>query len=167
MCNSVCGKQCKKCRFINCYRSCNEYLIKKCSKLNSEEFPKAINQYCFVDIINTNNTDLFGDLISIDDNTFYLWDLTSIKRNSLINMNTIRTGTELAINYNTNTFYGKRLNMSGVYVINTKGIRNFLNSVYFRGVSTCLRVDSASITDKKDLITSEMNLQNKKIWFTK
>jgi IS30 family transposase len=41
LCNSSCGKQCKKCRFINCYRSCNEYLIKKCTKLN--RYPYVCN----------------------------------------------------------------------------------------------------------------------------
>lgn len=34
LCNSNCGKQCKKFRFINCYRTCNEYSIKKYTKLN-------------------------------------------------------------------------------------------------------------------------------------
>lgn len=29
LCNNRCGKQCKKCRFVNCYRTCNEYSIKK------------------------------------------------------------------------------------------------------------------------------------------
>lgn len=41
LCNSNCGKQCKKCRFINCYRSCNEYSIKKCTKLN--RYPYVCN----------------------------------------------------------------------------------------------------------------------------
>ena len=41
LCNSDCGKQCKKCRFINCYRTCNEYSIKKCSKLN--RYPYVCN----------------------------------------------------------------------------------------------------------------------------
>lgn len=41
LCNSSCGKQCKKCRFINCYRTCNEYSIKKCSKLN--RYPYVCN----------------------------------------------------------------------------------------------------------------------------
>lgn len=41
LCNSSCGKQCKKCRFINCYRSCNEYSIKKCYKLN--RYPYVCN----------------------------------------------------------------------------------------------------------------------------
>ncbi|WP_139111570.1 MULTISPECIES: hypothetical protein [Clostridium] len=34
LCNSNCGKQCKKCKLISCYRTCNEYSIKKCSKTN-------------------------------------------------------------------------------------------------------------------------------------
>lgn len=38
LCNSSCDKQCKKCRFINCYRTCNEYSIKKCSKLNRYQY---------------------------------------------------------------------------------------------------------------------------------
>ena len=41
LCNSSCGKQCKKCRFINCYRTCNEYSIKKCTKLN--RYPYVCN----------------------------------------------------------------------------------------------------------------------------
>lgn len=41
LCNSSCGKQCKKCRFINCYRSCSEYSTKKCSKLN--RYPYVCN----------------------------------------------------------------------------------------------------------------------------
>ncbi len=41
LCNSSCGKQCKKCRFTNCYRSCNEYSIKKCTKLN--RYPYVCN----------------------------------------------------------------------------------------------------------------------------
>lgn len=43
LCNSSCGKQCKKCRFINCYRNCNEYSIKKCLKLN--RYPYVCNSY--------------------------------------------------------------------------------------------------------------------------
>lgn len=42
LCNNSCDKQCKKCRFINCYRSCNEYSIKKCSKLN--RYPYVCNR---------------------------------------------------------------------------------------------------------------------------
>ena len=34
LCTRNCGKQCKKCSFINCYRTCKEYSVKKCSKLN-------------------------------------------------------------------------------------------------------------------------------------
>lgn len=34
LCSSTCGKQFKKCTFINCYRICNEYWTKKCSKIN-------------------------------------------------------------------------------------------------------------------------------------
>lgn len=41
LCNSNCGKQCKKCRFTNCYRICNEYSIKKCTKLN--RYPYVCN----------------------------------------------------------------------------------------------------------------------------
>lgn len=41
LCNSRCGKQCKKCRFINCYRACTEYSIKKCTKLN--RYPYVCN----------------------------------------------------------------------------------------------------------------------------
>lgn len=41
LCTNSCDKQCKKCRFINCYRSCNEYSIKKCSKLN--RYPYVCN----------------------------------------------------------------------------------------------------------------------------
>ena len=41
LCNSKCGKSCKKCTFINCYRTCNEYSIKKCSKLN--RYPYVCN----------------------------------------------------------------------------------------------------------------------------
>ncbi|MEG0051350.1 MAG: helix-turn-helix domain-containing protein [Terrisporobacter sp.] len=33
LCNSACGKLCKKCTFINCYRACTEFSIKKCVKL--------------------------------------------------------------------------------------------------------------------------------------
>ena len=41
MCNNSCDKQCKKCRFINCYRTCTEYSTKKCSKLN--RYPYVCN----------------------------------------------------------------------------------------------------------------------------
>jgi hypothetical protein len=41
LCNSSCGKQCKKCRFINCYRTCNEYSTKKCCKIN--RYPYVCN----------------------------------------------------------------------------------------------------------------------------
>jgi len=41
LCNNACGKQCKKCAFINCYRACNEYSIKKCVKLN--RYPYVCN----------------------------------------------------------------------------------------------------------------------------
>lgn len=41
LCNNCCGKQCKKCRFVNCYRTCNEYSIKKCTKLN--RYPYVCN----------------------------------------------------------------------------------------------------------------------------
>lgn len=41
LCNNRCGKQCKKCRFVNCYRTCNEYSIKKCTKLN--RYPYVCN----------------------------------------------------------------------------------------------------------------------------
>jgi IS30 family transposase len=41
LCNSSCGKQCKKCRFINCYRTCNEYSTKKCCKTN--RYPYVCN----------------------------------------------------------------------------------------------------------------------------
>lgn len=41
LCNNSCGKQYKKCRFINCYRSCNEYSTKKCTKLN--RYPYVCN----------------------------------------------------------------------------------------------------------------------------
>ena len=77
-------------------------------------------------------------------------------------MNTIKNDTELSINYNTNTFSGKRLDMLGAYVFNTKEVKNFLNSIYFKNVSTCLRIDTTRITDKKELIISGMNLPNKK-----
>jgi IS30 family transposase len=33
LCNDSCGKQCKKCKFINCYRYCKDYSVKQCSKL--------------------------------------------------------------------------------------------------------------------------------------
>ena len=129
---------------------------------NHNEGGYIITEYCFIDVVNTTNTDWFGGIISIDNNTFYLWDLTNIKGNSLINMNTIKSNTELSINYNTNTFSGRRLDQLNAYVFNTKNVTNFLNSVYFRNVSTCLRVDTTSITDKKEIITSSMNLPNKK-----
>ena len=41
LCTDTCGKQCKKCRFINCYRTCNEYTSKKCSKLS--RYPYVCN----------------------------------------------------------------------------------------------------------------------------
>lgn len=41
LCNNNCGKQCKKCRFINCYRNCKDYSIKKCTKLN--RYPYVCN----------------------------------------------------------------------------------------------------------------------------
>ena len=41
LCNNNCGNQCKKCRFINCYRNCSEYSTKKCSKLN--RYPYVCN----------------------------------------------------------------------------------------------------------------------------
>lgn len=41
LCNNSCGNQCKKCRFINCYRTCDEYSTKKCSKLN--RYPYVCN----------------------------------------------------------------------------------------------------------------------------
>ena len=41
LCNTSCCKQCKKCRFINCYRSCNEYSTRKCPKLN--RYPYVCN----------------------------------------------------------------------------------------------------------------------------
>ena len=41
LCNNSCGKQCKKCRFLNCYRTCDEYSTKKCSKLN--RYPYVCN----------------------------------------------------------------------------------------------------------------------------
>lgn len=41
LCNSNCGKQCKKCILINCYRTCKEYSTKKCSKLN--RYPYVCN----------------------------------------------------------------------------------------------------------------------------
>ncbi len=41
LCSSNCGKQCKKCSFINCYRTCKEYSVKKCSKLN--RYPYVCN----------------------------------------------------------------------------------------------------------------------------
>lgn len=46
LCNNGWGKQCKKCRFINCYRTCNEYSIKKCSKLN--RYPYVCNSFSTV-----------------------------------------------------------------------------------------------------------------------
>ena len=41
LCNSNCGKQCKKCTFINCYRFCKDYSINQCSKLN--RYPYVCN----------------------------------------------------------------------------------------------------------------------------
>lgn len=41
LCNNTCNKLCKKCRFINCYRTCNEYSTKKCSKLS--RYPYVCN----------------------------------------------------------------------------------------------------------------------------
>ncbi|MEG0672310.1 IS30 family transposase, partial [Clostridium sp.] len=41
LCNSRCGKSCKKCAFINCYRTCSDYSIKKCSKPN--RYPYVCN----------------------------------------------------------------------------------------------------------------------------
>ena len=41
LCSSGCGKQCKKCSFINSYRTCKEYSVKKCSKLN--RYPYVCN----------------------------------------------------------------------------------------------------------------------------
>lgn len=41
LCNSNCGKLCKKCTFINCYRTCKEYSVKKCLKLN--RYPYCCN----------------------------------------------------------------------------------------------------------------------------
>lgn len=41
LCGNGCGKQCKKCSFINCYRTCKEYSVKKCSKLN--RYPYVCN----------------------------------------------------------------------------------------------------------------------------
>lgn len=41
ICNNNCGKLCKKCRFVNCYRNCKDYSIKKCSKLN--RYPYVCN----------------------------------------------------------------------------------------------------------------------------
>lgn len=129
---------------------------------NHNEGGFVITEFAFIDIINTVNSDWFGGLISVETNTFYLWDLTNIKNNSLISMNTILSGTELSINYITNTFSGKRLDQLSAYVFNTNDIANFIGSVYFRNVSTCLRIDTTTITNKKELITSGMNLNNKK-----
>lgn len=44
LCNSGCGKQCKKCRFINCYRNCNEYSTKKCFTLNRYPHRRQVNE---------------------------------------------------------------------------------------------------------------------------
>lgn len=41
LCNNACGKHCKKCAFINCYRTCNEYSFKRCNKLN--RYPYVCN----------------------------------------------------------------------------------------------------------------------------
>lgn len=41
LCNSSCGKKCKKCSLINCFRACADYSIKKCSKLN--RYPYVCN----------------------------------------------------------------------------------------------------------------------------
>ena len=41
LCNSNCGKQCKKCTFVNCYRVCKDYSIQQCSKLS--RYPYVCN----------------------------------------------------------------------------------------------------------------------------
>ncbi|MDU5107965.1 IS30 family transposase [Clostridium sp.] len=41
LCNSNCGKQCKKCIFINCYRACTDFSAKKCFKL--DRYPYVCN----------------------------------------------------------------------------------------------------------------------------
>ncbi len=41
LCNNTCGKLCKKCAFINCYRTCNQYSIKRCVKIN--RYPYVCN----------------------------------------------------------------------------------------------------------------------------
>lgn len=41
LCNDSCGKQCKKCNFINCYRFCKDYSVKECIKLN--RYPYVCN----------------------------------------------------------------------------------------------------------------------------
>ena len=129
---------------------------------NHNEGGFIISEFAFIDIRNTIDSDWFGALISVETNTFYLWDLTNIKNNSLISMNTIKTGTELSINYITNTFSGKRLDQLSAFVFNTNNISNFIGSVYFKNVSTCLRIDTTTITNKKELIVTGMNLPNRK-----
>ena len=41
LCNDSCGKQCKKCKFVNCYRFCTDYSVKQCNKLN--RYPYVCN----------------------------------------------------------------------------------------------------------------------------
>ena len=41
LCNSSCDKLCKKCKMINCYRSCSDYTAMKC--VNLERFPHVCN----------------------------------------------------------------------------------------------------------------------------
>lgn len=41
LCEKNCDSLCKKCIFLNCYRNCDEYTTKKCTKLN--RYPYVCN----------------------------------------------------------------------------------------------------------------------------
>lgn len=143
---------------VNCgtdMRYMNFKIFKNTIDTHTESTNFVPSIFKFIDIEMLNDTNFYGSNISIDDNTIYLANVTSIYNNSLIYISEIGNSeySNFSINYNRNTFSGQTLNSLSAYVFYNSETK-FYNTANIRIVSftPVLQNDGAVLTNDKKII---------------
>lgn len=113
-------------------------------------YPTTFN---FIKLDMLSNTNLFNSVFSINKNTIYLWDVTSINGNSLVYLTQKGETSAWDINYNSNIYSGKTLANLSAYVFYNSDT-SFYNkyNVHFKSITTSISSEASRITDDKRII---------------
>lgn len=110
----------------------------------------------FISLAMAEDTNLFNSSFTINRNTIYLWNVTSIQGNSLIYLDGIggSTSSSWDINYNSNIFSGQTLTQLSAYVF-YNSVSAFYNryNVKFKSFTPSVSTDSNRATDDKKIMS--------------